>query len=101
MRDITSGTILAKGREIKFRALQANGLPFPSNDYGVHWRVVNTDAEATKCNGLRGGFYPSHAHGVRWESTLYHGAHWVEAFVILRRTRTVIGKSDRFFVVVE
>lgn len=101
VRDITSGIIVAKRREIKFRALQANGLPFPSNDYGVHWRVVNTDTEATKCNGLRGGFYPSHSHGVRWESTLYRGAHWVEAFVVLRRTRMVIGKSDRFFVVIE
>jgi hypothetical protein len=101
VRDIASGTIVAKRREIKFRALQANGLTFPSNDYGVHWRVVNTDTEASKCNGLRGGFYPSHSHGVRWESTLYRGAHWVEAFVVLRRTGALIGKSDRFFVVIE
>ncbi len=99
--DIVSGTIIAKRREIRFRAMQANGLPFPSNDYDVRWRVVNTDSEATKCNQLRGGFYPSDSHGVRWESTLYRGAHWVEAFVVLRRTRTLIGKSDRFFVVVE
>jgi hypothetical protein len=101
VRDIASGTIVAKRREIQFRALQANGLPFPSNEYVVHWRVVNTDTEAAQRNQLRGGFYRSDAPGVRWESTLYRGAHWVEAFVVLRRTRTVIGKSDRFFVVIE
>ena len=101
VRDIESGTILAKGREIKFRAVQSSGLPFPSNEYEIRWRVVNTDAEATKQNALRGGFYSSDSHGIRWESTLYRGAHWVEAFVILRRTRVMIGKSDRFFVVVE
>lgn len=100
-RDIASGTILAKRREIKFLAVQSSGLPFRSNDYDIRWRVVNTDTEAAKLNQLRGGFYTSDSHGVRWESTLYRGAHWVEAFVILRRTRVVIGKSDRFFVVVE
>jgi hypothetical protein len=101
VRDIASGTIVAKRREIQYRALQANGLPFPSNEYDVHWRVVNTDKEAAQRSQLRGGFYRSDAPGVRWESTLYRGAHWVEAFVVLRRTRTVIGKSDRFFVVIE
>ena len=101
VRDIASGTILAKERQIRFRALQANGLAFPANDYDVHWRVVNTGTEAIKSNGMRGGFYPSDSHGVRWERTLYRGAHWVEAFVVLRRTRRVIGKSERFFVVIE
>ncbi|MGH8510224.1 MAG: nucleotide-binding domain-containing protein [Gammaproteobacteria bacterium] len=101
VREIASGTIVAKKREIKFRAVQANGLSFPSKDYDVRWQVVNTDTEATKRNQLRGGFYPSDSHGIRWESTLYRGAHWVEAFVILRRIRALSGKSDRFFVVVE
>ena len=101
VRDIASGTILAKERQLRFRAMRPNGLPFPANDYDVHWRVVNTDKEATQRNQLRGGFYKSDSHGVRWESTRYRGAHWVEAFVIRRRTRTVIGKSDRFFVVIE
>lgn len=101
VRSIASGTILAKRREIKFRAVQSSGLPFLSNDYDIRWRVVNTDTEAAKRNQLRGGFYPSDSHGARWESTLYRGAHWVEAFVILRRTRALTGKSDRFFVVVE
>lgn len=100
MRDITSGAIIAKEREIRFLALQPNGLPFPANDCDVRWRVVNTDTEAAKHNQLRGGFYPSDSPGVRWESTRYRGAHWVEAFVVRRRTRTVIGKSDRFFVVI-
>jgi hypothetical protein len=101
LRDITSGTILAKERHIKFWALQADGSVFPANDYDVHWRVVNTGTEASKRNQLRGGFYPSDPHGVRWEHTRYRGAHWVEAFVVLRRIHIVIGKSARFFVVIE
>ena len=60
-------------------------MPFSAADYDVRWRVVNTDQEAAQARGLRGGFYKSDAPGARWESTAYHGAHWVEAFVIRKR----------------
>lgn len=96
-----SGDVQPKGRELLFEAVTATGLPFPSNDYDVRWRVVNTDREAAQAKGLRGGFYKSDRPGVRWESTAYHGAHWVEAFVIRKRDNVCVGHSDRFFVVIE
>lgn len=54
--------------------------------YEVRWQVVNTGVEAMRANGLRGDFYDS-AKGmqeVRWETMLYRGTHWVEAFTIKR-----------------
>ena len=76
------------------------GLPFSSPEYDVRWRVVNTDKEAVDAGGLRGEFYPSDPAGSRWETTLYHGAHWVEAFVIRTRDKACIGQSERFFVAI-
>jgi hypothetical protein len=89
-----------KHRQILFTAVTTTGLPFSSSEFKVLWRVVNTDKEAAKAGGLRGGFYPSDMDGSRWESTLYRGAHWVEAFVIRKRDQVCIGKSARFFVVI-
>jgi Adenylyl/Guanylyl and SMODS C-terminal sensor domain/Second Messenger Oligonucleotide or Dinucleotide Synthetase domain len=63
---------------LKFEA-QTNA-PLP---YEVHWQVTNTGREAADARGLRGDFYPSDAGPrSRWETTLYAGTHWVEAFVI-------------------
>ncbi|NEP53670.1 MAG: hypothetical protein F6K65_34660 [Moorea sp. SIO3C2] len=50
---------------------------------------------------MRGGLEKSSERGVRWESTSYRGAHWVEAFVISRRDGRCWGRSGRFFVVVQ
>ncbi len=99
--ELKSGDILQKHKAIKFETRQTDGLPFQSNDYRIEWRVVNTGKEARENNCLRGGFYSSKEHAVRWEETSYRGAHWVEAFVILRRKNQCYGKSDRFFVVIE
>jgi hypothetical protein len=95
-----SGDVLPKGREVLFEAVTATGFPFAANDYDVRWRVVNTDREAAQAKALRGGFYRSDQPGVRWESTAYHGAHWVEAFVIRKRDNACVSQSDRFFVVI-
>jgi hypothetical protein len=97
---LRSGDVMPKHREILFRAVTTTGLPFSRPDYDVHWRVVNTDKEAAGAGALRGGFYPSDPAGSRWESTLYRGAHWVEAFVIRRRDKVCVGQSERFFVVI-
>lgn len=48
-----------------------------------------------------GGFEKSQEPKIRWELTGYRGVHWVEVFVINTRTNECMGKSDRFFVVVE
>jgi hypothetical protein len=100
-RRLKSGDVIKKNRWIRFEATQENGFPLSSNDFDVKWQVVNTDKEAVEADALRGDFYSSDGPGVRWESTSYRGAHWVEAFVISRRTRTCWGRSGRFFVVVE
>jgi hypothetical protein len=96
-----SGDVIPKHREILFKALTTTGAPFPSSEFDVFWRVVNTDREAVDAGSLRGGFYPSDPASSRWESTLYRGAHWVEAFVIRKRDKACIGQSERFFVVIQ
>jgi hypothetical protein len=100
-RRLESGEVIQKNRWIRFDAIQENGFPFSPNDFDVKWQVVNTDKEAVEADALRGSFYLSDKPGIRWESTSYRGAHWVEAFVISRRTKTCWGRSGRFFVVVE
>ncbi|WP_139184013.1 SMODS domain-containing nucleotidyltransferase [Aureimonas jatrophae] len=99
---LQSGEIVSKGRELLLSAVNNLGNPFPT-DYDVRWRVVNTDEEAARqVSNLRGGFYKSEAgHGQRWEATLYRGPHWVEALLIRRRDKVCVGRSERFFVVVE
>jgi hypothetical protein len=98
LSDLISGSIVKKERWIRF---EANAL-MPNNFY-LMWQVVNTGEAAAekKGRGLRGGFYKGDDRFSRWESTEYTGAHWVEAFVVNRRTRECVGRSGRFFVVVE
>lgn len=100
-RSLTSGDIVDKNREIRFEARFSNGYPASSNDFLVQWQVVNTDREAVLVNQLRGDFYSSQEPAIRWESTKYRGAHWVEAFVISRRTNECWGRSGRFFIVIK
>lgn len=98
IRKLEIGMVMQKNRSIRFEAYLPLGLP---RTFFVRWRVVNTGEEAVELNGLRGGFYKGDSDTVRWESTSYTGVHWVEAFVINQRTNTCMGKSDRFFVVIE
>jgi hypothetical protein len=98
---IRSGELLKKGIEIRFEAMTATGMPYSAKDQVVQWQVVNSDRDAWNADGLRGGFYRSQPRGVRWETTKYRGVHWVQAFVIRKRDRACIGRSDRFFVVIE
>jgi hypothetical protein len=81
--------------------MSPTGMPYSPSEYDVKWQVVNTDREAANANALRGGFYGSKPAGRRWERTLYRGVHWVQAFVVLKRSGRCIGRSDRFFVVIE
>jgi hypothetical protein len=99
LRTLQSGEPIPAHRGIEFQAIQVNGLPLPT-DYEVVWQVVNTDEAAANANSLRGGFENSDTHGFRYEGTLYRGVHWVQAFAINRRTNRLVGRSDRFFVVI-
>jgi hypothetical protein len=98
---IVSGTPIPKFKHILFEACSPTGLPFTSKDYEVQWQVVNTDHDAIEANQLRGGFYRSDSPSKKWERTAYRGIHWVQAFVIRKRDRRCVGRSDRFFVVIE
>lgn len=101
VRALQSGDIVEKDRWIRFEARNSNGILHASSNLNVKWQVVNTDSEAVQANQLRGGFEKSDEPGVRWETTAYHGAHWVEAFTISQRTGVCWGRSGRFFIVVE
>lgn len=82
-----------KGIGLRF-VLKTN-VPKP---YNVHWQVVNTGAEASSVNCLRGDFYEgSNDDGsVRWEETAYRGTHWVEAFVV--KDGVCVARSGRTYV---
>ena len=99
IRQLESGDLIERGSGIQFQAVQKTGLPFPK-DYEVQWQVVNTDKAAASDDCLRGGFYFSDTHGYRFEATKYRGVHWVQAFVVNKRTGDQYGASDRFFVVI-
>ena len=88
------------GYWLKFNAINKIGSPFPDT-YKVMWRVTNTDVAAEKDNALRGDFYSSVEHSVRWERLSYRGVHMVEAFLIRKSDDVQLGKSDPFYVVVE
>ena len=100
---ITTGQVLPKNINLRFEARGQNNFAYSSNGklFDVQWQIVNTDAMARRSGGLRGGFYKSDEPGVRWESTLYRGVHWIQAFVIRRRDRACVARSERFFVVIE
>ena len=92
--------LLQRGRQLRFEALQTNGLPLPS-DYQVEWRVTNTDKMARAERALRGDFYPSHTGNCRSETLRYRGVHMVEAFVIRKRDQRLVGKSPAHMVVIQ
>ena len=93
-----TGDILEKGRSLQFEAHLPAGLP---NGFEIKWRVVNTGEEAATARALRGKFYSSDRRFYRTESTAYTGVHWVEAFIVNNRNRTCVGRSERFFVVIQ
>jgi hypothetical protein len=75
-------------------AVQTN-TPAP---YTVHWQVVKTGNEAAAAGQLRGEFYPSDENSgdVHWESTLYSGVHWVEAFIV--KNGDCVARSGKKYV---
>lgn len=101
LRPLASGDVVRKSSGIQFEARQGSGLPFPEDSYKIMWQTVNTGDEAGRADCLRGGFSKARRNPSHWEQTAYRGAHWVQAFLIGRRSGRIEGKSDRFFVVIE
>ena len=94
---VESLQILSPGQSIVFSVV----TPLSNNDYDVKWRVTNTDVAASNDEALRGGFEDSEAGLVRWEQLKYRGVHLVEAFVIRKRDKALVGQSEVFRVVIE
>ena len=94
------GAILPKGANLEFSCKLCSGMPI-STDFIVKWQVVNTCFEAGESDCLRGGFESSSEHAKRKEETKYCGIHWVEAFLIRTRDKSLCGRSGRFFVVID
>lgn len=100
IRSVANLEPLHAGRWLKFAAGNNVGVPFPA-EYDVKWRVTNTDEAAYVAKVLRGGFYRSEDGGTRMEQLTYRGVHFVEAFVIRKSDKTLVGKSSPFYVVIE
>lgn len=98
---VQSMDVLRPGRWLYFTPHTATGIVFPTNDYEVQWRITNTDVAAANARQLRGDFNNPHEGNGRWEHLEFRGVHLVEAFVILRRSRELVGKSVPFHVVIE
>lgn len=92
---------LQPGYWLCFRAVTNTGSQFDPSLYRVMWRVTNTDEAAAKAGQLRGRFERPESDNSRWEFLTYRGVHLVEAFVILKRTNTIVGQSPAFRVMIE
>ena len=90
---------LPKGRHLRFEASYQYGIPAT---FCIAWQVVNSGREADESGDLRGNFgYGDPGSVIRWERTAYRGVHWVEAFLVNRRTNECMARSGRLFVPVE
>lgn len=92
---------LQPGYYLHFRAVTNTGMTFDPSLYRVMWRVTNTDEAAAQAGQLRGGFEKPETDNSRWESLQYRGVHLVEAFVVSRRTNSIVGQSPAFRVMIE
>lgn len=98
---IESGQPTRKGQEIKFSLHLQTGMPMDWQNYEIFWRVANTGSEAVDAGQLRGDIIREYKSAERWESLSYRGIHFVEAFVVRKRDRAMVSRSDPFIVVIE
>lgn len=94
MRFFSDSPPLRKHAHLTFEA--RTDIPAP---FDVYWQVVNTGAEATRANGLRGGFDRGSVDRgtvVRRESTEYAGAHTIECFIV--KQGHLVARSGAFVV---
>ena len=90
----SDGKALPKNCKLQFRA-ETN----VTGDYDVYWQVVNTGYEATRADGLRGGFVitkSGRGRLIREESTSYKGSHTIECFIV--KNGLCVARSGEFIV---
>jgi len=80
--------LLSNFRKLGYRITKKASLEFSivKNDvprpYEVKWKVRNFGDEARDLDKLRGEITPDAGYGKKKESTLYHGEHYVECYII-------------------
>jgi hypothetical protein len=79
---------LLKGKKLKFR-IQKITVPEP---FDIMWKVRNFGEEAKKAEGLRGEISYDFGSREKTETTLYHGEHYVECYVIKDGVCVAVGK---------
>jgi PTH1 family peptidyl-tRNA hydrolase len=71
----------------------------------IFWQVVNTGTQAARAGGLRGKeFFSgrkldgqlSSDRYTNWETTAYHGIHWIECFAV--KNQQLLARSGPFYV---
>ncbi|SFL38682.1 hypothetical protein SAMN04488004_11677 [Loktanella salsilacus] len=98
---VSSGRIVKKGQEMKFRLNLKTGTFFDWKDYQIFWRVTNTGDEAANAEQLRGDIIREYRSADRWESLSYRGLHFVEAFVVRERDSALVSRSAPFLVAIK
>lgn len=78
---------LLKSKKLLFRV--AHNVPGP---YQVKWKIRNFGEEAKRANGLRGQIHDDGGSETHSESTLYHGEHYVECYIIKNNKCVALGR---------
>ncbi len=78
---------LRKSKKLLFRVTHNVQGP-----YEIKWKVRNFGEEAKRANGLRGQIHDDMGSETRNESTLYHGEHYVECYIIKNNKCVAIGR---------
>lgn len=76
-----------KKKKLLFRV--EHNVPAP---YQIKWKIRNFGEEAKSAGGLRGQIYEDLGYETREESTLYHGEHYVECYIIKDEKCVAIGR---------
>jgi hypothetical protein len=97
---VSSGQIVNKGQEMKFKLNLKTGLFVDWKDYQIFWRVTNTGDEAVNAGQLRGDIIREYKSSERWESLSYRGLHFVEAFIVRERDEALVSRSEPFIVAI-
>ena len=78
---------LLKSKKLLFRV--THNVPGP---YQIKWKIRNFGEEAKRANGLRGQIHNDMGSETRNESTLYHGEHYVECYIIKNNKCIAMGR---------
>lgn len=91
-------TLSANGNRVpKNRSLRFKASTNVSRPYDMYWKVRNGGLEATQANAQRGEIRKDQGEGVRVESSLFRGYHYVEVYVV--KGGCVVAKDKQSVIV--